>query len=192
MVAINTAPAPTAQKEDFASLVNLLDRLSFAQNQITKLEQTLNSQHLETVRGHMPVYKELQTTLGECEAAIAVIAERNPQWFDDKKTVATPYGEVKRTSSTKLVVADPTVSMTLVKAAGREADFIRKIEQLNLEALENLEDAELAKFGIKRVTTHNYKPGAASVDLGKAVKSAEKSDKAAAKAAKKAAREGGA
>ncbi|MBX3736708.1 MAG: hypothetical protein KF715_08470 [Candidatus Didemnitutus sp.] len=39
---------------------------------------------------------------------------------------------------------------------------------------------------MKRVVTNNYKAAPAGVDLGKAVKAAEKSEKAAAKAAKKA------
>ncbi|MBA4136739.1 MAG: hypothetical protein C0518_05425 [Opitutus sp.] len=189
MVAIinTTAPAPTAQKDDFASLVNLLDRLTHAQNQLDKLQQVLDAQHLETVRGHMPAYKELQTTIGECESAVAVIAARNPQWFDDKKTVATPYGAVKRTSATSLQVADEAVTLTLIKAAGRQTDFIKVTESLSLETLEKLEDEQLAKFGIKRVTEHNFKAAPAGVDLGKAVKAAEKSEKAAAKAAKKSA-----
>jgi len=186
MTTVTTAPAPTALKNDFADLVNLLDRLTFAENQLAKLQQTLDTQHLDTVRGHMPAYKELQTTIGECEAAIAVIAARNPQWFEEKKTVETPFGELKRTTSISLVVADPAVTMTLIKAAKREGDFIKASEELRLEVLGTLDDDALAKFGIKRLTKHNFNAAAAGVDLGKAVKAAEKSDKAAAKAAKKA------
>jgi hypothetical protein len=190
MVAINTtAPAPSAQKDDFASLVNLLERFTHAQNQLARLQQTIDSQYLETVRGHMPVYKELQTTISECQASIAVIAARNPQWFEEKKTVGTPYGDVKRTSATRLQIADEAVTIALIKAAKREEDFVKVTETLSLEALEKLEDEQLRKFGITRVTEHNFKPAPASVDLGKAVKSAEKSDKAAAKAAKKAEKE---
>ena len=180
------APTPSALKEDFTSLVNLLDRLTHAENELAKLQQVLDAQHLDTVRGHMPAYKELQTTIGECEAAIVVIAARNPQWFEEKKTVATPVGEVKRTTSVSLEIADPSVTITLVKAAKREADFIKVTEELRLEVLEALADEQLAKLGIKRVTKHNFKSGPAGIDLGKAVKQAEKSEKAAAKTAKKA------
>ncbi|MBX3736709.1 MAG: hypothetical protein KF715_08475 [Candidatus Didemnitutus sp.] len=130
MVAIinPVAPAPTAQKDDFASLVNLLDRLTHAEVQLAKLQQVLDAQHLETVRGHMPAYKEFQTIIGECQAAISVIAQRNPQWFEEKKTVVTPYGELKQTSSKSLEVADPAITITLIKGAKREADFIKVTE----------------------------------------------------------------
>ena len=179
------APAPTAKPSDFADLVGILDRLSHAANQLARLEQTLNAQHLDTIRGHMPVYKELQATVADCEAALEVIAARNPQWFESKKSVATPVGEVKRTTSNKIEIADPLVTMTLILAAGRAGDFIRTEEALRIEVLETLDDDQLAKFGVKRVTTHNYKIAPASVDLGKAVKAAEKSDSAAAKTVKK-------
>ncbi len=179
------APTPAGKPDDFASLVNLLEALTAAENNLTKLQQTLDSQHLETVRGHLPAYKELQTKVGEFEAAIEVIVTRNPQWFADKQNLATPVGAVKRTSSTKLEVADPTVTITLIKAHKRDADFIRTTEELRLEVLEGLDDEQLAKLGIKRVTTHNFKTAPKVVDLGKAVKAADKTDKAATKTAKK-------
>jgi|GEM_PF-2203627 len=180
------APSPAAKPTDFADLVALLDKLTSATNQLDKLQQTLDAQHLDSVRGHMPAYKEIQQAIGECEAAIQVIAERNPQWFADKKSVGTPVGEVKRTTSISLSIADPEITKTLIKAAGRAADFIRVSEDLRVEVLETLADEELGKLGVKRITEHNYKVAAAGISLGKAVKAAEKSEKAAAKTAKKA------
>lgn len=182
-----TAPLPTARPTDFADLVNLLAALSKNENNLALLQQTIDRQHLGLVEAHMTVYKEIQTLIGECDAAIKVIGERNPQWFDDKKTIATPYGEVKRTTSTSLEIADEEISLNLIRAAGRAGDFIKTTYTLSKEALEALTDDELKKFGIKRVTEHNYKASGASVDLGKSVKAAERSAKAAAKAAKAAA-----
>lgn len=179
-----TAPLPTAKPSDFADMVNLLERLSSISVTTTKLETKLNAENLATVRQYADEYKALQTELGQVESALAVIGERNPQWFDDKKTITTPFGELKRTTSKKLEIADETATIALIRAARRAEDFLVVTTTLNREALENLEDAELRKFGVRRSVTHNYNPAPASVDLGKAVKAAEKSDRAAAKAAK--------
>jgi hypothetical protein len=179
-----TAPLPTAKPSDFADMVNLLERLSTLAVSVSKLEAKLNSENLTTVRQYADEYKALQTELGQVESALAVIAERNPQWFSEKKTITTPFGEVKRTTSTKLEIADETATIALIRSAKREEDFLVVSTALNREALENLEDDELRKFGVRRSVTHNYNPAPASVDLGKAVKAAEKSARAAAKAAK--------
>jgi hypothetical protein len=178
------APTPAARPSDFADLVNLFAALTKSENNLARLQQVLDSQHLETVQGHMEAYKEIQTLIGECEAAIKVIAARNPQWFEDKKSIAMPVGELKRTTSTSIEIADEEITMTLIRNAGRAAEFIKTSHVISKEALELLKDEDLKKFGVKRVVEHNYKCAPASVDLGKAVKAADKSAKAAAKTAK--------
>lgn len=182
-----TSIPPPAPKNDYSDLVNLFDVYTTAENDIRALEAELNASHLGNVRLHIDRYKTLATTLGETKAAIEVIAARNPQWFAERQTLESPFGEVKRTSSTSLVIADEAVTIALIEHAGRGADFLRKETRVNREALEALSDEQLAKYGVARKTEHNYKVAAAKVDLGKAVKAAEKSDKAASKTAKKAA-----
>lgn len=179
------APTPAARPQDFADLVNLLAALTKSQNNLAHLEQVLNRQHLETVNGHMDAYKEIQTLIGECEAAIRVIAQRNPQWFEDKKSVPTPYGTLKRTTSTSLQIPDEEITMTLIRGANLAEKYIKTTHTLSRESLELLDDEELKKFGIKRVTEHNFNPEPAKVNLGKAVKAAEKSAKTAKKTAEK-------
>lgn len=180
------APLPSARPTDFADLVNLLTALTKSENNLALLQQVLDKQHLETVQGHMEAYKEIQTLIGECEAAIKVIAARNPQWFEEKKTVATPFGELKRTTAISLEIPDEEITMTLIRGAGHADKFIKSVHTISKEALEVLDDEELKKFGVKRVTEHNYKAAAATVNLGKAVKAAEKSAKAAKKTVEKA------
>lgn len=184
--AIKTIPVLAALPGDFADLVNLLNALSEAQNQISHLNQNLNTEYLETVKGYSDEYKVLQTDISAAMAAIEVIAARNPQWFEEKKTIATPFGEVKRTTSTSLVIPDEAVTITLIRAARRADDFLVTTTAISKEALEKLSDEELARYGVSRKTEHNYKPEGAKVDLGKSVKAAEKSAAAAAKTAKKA------
>ena len=186
-MSLHHVPALAALPGDFADLVNLLNALSVAENKISHLNQNLNAQHLETLKGYADEYKTLQSDISATRAAIEVIAARNPQWFEEKKTLITPFGEVKRTTSTSLIIPDEAVTITLIRAAKREEDFLVTTTAISKEALEKLEDAELAKYGVSRKTEHNFKPEGASVDLGKSVKAAEKSAKATAKTAKKAA-----
>lgn len=180
------APAPAAQPKDFADMVTLLEKLTETENALGQLTSEMNVDYLAHVRLNSDRYKELQTAIGAVDAALKVIGERNPQWFEEKKTLTTPYGTLKRTTSISLEIADPAVSITLIKAAKREEDFLDVKTTIRKEAMENLTDEELAKFGIKRVTEHNFKPEPATIDLGKAVKAADKSAAAAAKTAKKA------
>ena len=174
------APAPTALKTDFSDLVTLLDGLTETQNDLNALNAQLNTEHLANVRLHADRYKALQARASELTAALEVIAKRNPQWFAEKATLATPYGEVKRTSSTSLVVPDEAVTITLIKAAKREDDFLKTTTTVRLEVMEKLEDADLAKFGIQRKTEYNYNTKAAAVNLGKSVAAASKTVKKAA------------
>lgn len=176
-----STPAPAALKNDYADLVKLLAELTDASNDLSSLESDANREHLAMAKGYLDRYQTLQTRVGEAKAAVEVIAARNPQWFADKKTLATPFGEVKRTTSTSLVIADEAVTITLIKAAGRADDFLKVETSVCLEVLEKLDDAELAKFGARREVEHNFKPEGASVDFGKAVAAAKKDAKAAKK-----------
>jgi len=128
--------------------------------------------------------------VSETEAALEVIARRNPQWFGEKKSIKTPFGGVKFTSSKELVVTDENISVQLVQSlAGKDGaeKYLRTVTVLNKEALAELTDLELAKFGITRKSKENFSAETKVVKLGAAVASAEKSEKAAAKAAKAAA-----
>jgi hypothetical protein len=174
---------------DFESIINLLAVLGEANRQLAALEREIEAGYVALVTPHRERYAKLQATVSETEAALEVISRRNQAWFAESKNVKTPYGVVKFTSSSELVVADEGISVQLVKAlAGKdgEANLLRTVQVLNREALEKLTDGELARFAIVRKTKENFKVGTTVVDLGKAVAAADKSAAAAAKAAKKA------
>lgn len=182
--------APAPRSGDFESTVNLLAVLGEANRQLASLKAQIETGYVGLVNAHRETYAKLQSTVSETEAALEVIARRNPQWFDDKKNVSTPYGAVKFKSSKELIVADENLSVQLVLALAGKADadkFLRTVQVLNKEALNELTDIELAKFGIVRKAKENFSVDTDVVDLGKAVKSIEKSEKNAAKASKKAA-----
>jgi hypothetical protein len=189
----NTAPATfvdAPRTDDFNSVVNLLAVLGEANRKLATLTSVIESGYVALVTPHREDYAALQSTVTETEAALEVIARRNPQWRADKKTITTPFGTIKFTSSTELVAPDESISVQLVLAlGGREGaeKYLRTIQVLNKEALEELPAAELAKFGITRKVKENFSVSTAVVDLGKAVKAADRTEKAAAKTAKKAA-----
>lgn len=188
----NTSAIPATfvdapRTSDFTDVVNLLAVLGEANRQLAGLKAEVESGYLEIVSAHRERYAKLQSTVTETEAALEVIARRNPQWFGDKKTVATPYGGVKFTASKELVVADENISIQLIRALAPDSDLLRTVQVLNKEALEKLSDTELARFAIVRKAKENFKVDTEVVDLGKAVKAADKSAKAAGKTAKKAA-----
>lgn len=177
------APKP----QDFEAIINLLAVLGEANRQLHELQAEIEVAYVALVDARRERYAKLQATVTETEAALEVIARRNPAWFSDKKSIATPYGKVKFTASSEIVAANEEVSIKLIKAFGREKEFLRQIDELDKEALKNLGDTELAQFGLVRKPKENLKVETQVVDLGKAVKAAEKSERAAAKTAKKAA-----
>jgi hypothetical protein len=176
-----SAEAPSA---DFKELIELLSLVSQASNKLGTMEAATNKEVFEMLEAKMPEFTLLQGTLTEAENKIKEICIKNPGWFSVKKTLATPYGSVKSHSSTVLETENEDVSIVLLEREAeinkefKPADFLRQQKKLNLESLERLTDAELARFRIKRVPkeTINVKP--AKLDMGKAVEEAIKAEAA--------------
>lgn len=165
---------------DFANLVRLLAVFSEASARQAALSAQLNLELLDAVDEHREEYAINQAALANSQAAITTLCDRNPEWFAKKKTLSTPYGTVKSTAGSKLVAANPEASIRLIEADKRAVAFIRQKQELDLEALEALPDAELAKYGIARVPTETVSIKPAALDLGKAVKAADEAEKEAA------------
>ena len=178
----SAAPKP----DDFKAVVDLLAVLGEANRKLDAMEREIETLYVGHVTERREAYADLQKTVSETEAALEVIARRNPQWFEEKKNVSTPFGVVKFKASTELVAADEQDAIRRILKARRPRLLRRNIE-LNRELLDELSDKELAGFGITRKPKENCTIETKVVDLGKAVKAAEKSAKAANKAAKQAA-----
>lgn len=188
--AIPVATIAPAKPADFNDVINLLAVLGAANRDLASLEAIVATGYAAIVDEHRGLYAKLQSTVSETEAALEAIARRNPSWFGEKKNVTTPYGVVKFTSSSELVIADENVSVQLINALGDGKRFLRTVQVLDKEALDKLSDTELLRFAIVRKAKENFKVSTEVVDLGKAVKSAEKSEKATTKTARKARTEG--
>lgn len=187
-----TTPAVAAagpQPGDFAATVDLLSTLGAAERELRLLTARIEQGYVALVDAHRVEYARLQAKVAEAEAALETLARRNPQWFEKKKTVGTPYGAVKFVTSTELVAADEDISVQLIMSLGGKAGiekYLRTVQVLNREALAELSDTELARFGLVRKQKQNFSADTEVVDLGKAVKAIEKTEATAAKAAKKA------
>jgi hypothetical protein len=172
--------------EDFSNMVNLLAVYSEASNRLDELQALANGSLLELIDAHKTEYADLQHTLTESETALEVIALRHPEWFaKDKRSIKTPYGTVKFHASSKLEIKNEEVTLLLLDKLAAEnkqfkrADYVREKEELNLEALEKLDEATLKKLRIERVPNDNFSVVAAKVNMGKAVKEAVEREAAA-------------
>lgn len=172
------ATAVAEQSADYKNMVDLLAVHSDASNRLGEMQVELNDEMLSAIDPRREEYAKLQKAVTESETALEVIAVRHPEWFADKKSIKTPYGQVKFTKSTSLKAPNEEASILLVKQRSERdskfesSKFVRTREELNLEAFESMSDEELKEFRIKRVTDQNFSVKPACVDLGKAVKEA--------------------
>lgn len=162
----------------YANLVNLLSVFTEAESRMKELEAKLQDQYLSFVDDVRDEYATLQQQLADTEEAVEELAILNPQWFAKQRSVKTPYGTVSFRRTTKLVIKNEEATIILIEQLPEEeqAKFLRVKKELNLEALEDLDDVELKKLRITRDTSDACKVAAAKLDLGKAVKKAKKED----------------
>lgn len=168
----------------YKDLVDALAILTESTNRLAMLEAEMQEQFIDLMDDRRKEYTILQTAVSHSEQTIRDIATMNPQWFEDVKTVTTPYGAVQSRTTTALEVANEEVTIALLQQLGADAaPFLRVKTELNLEALESLPDTELARIRVARVTTEKITAKPAKVNLGSAAKASAK--KAAAAAAEK-------
>lgn len=170
---MTTTTTPTADPAAYKNLVDLMAIHCEATARMSELENDLQQCWLDLVDARRKDYAELQGILGNTESAIEEAAILNPQWFAKAKSLKTPYGTVAFRKASKLEVKNEEVSLLLLEQLGQDGlPFVRTVKALNLEALEKLDDSELERLRIRRITTETCKITPAKVDLGKAVKAA--------------------
>jgi hypothetical protein len=119
-------------------------------------------------------YTTVVGLLSAAKLALELIARRHPEWFAERKSVVTPCGTIKLTASTRLVVTNDELAIALIQKYYAEISglYLRFSTELNLEALEALTDAELARLKIARISAENFSVVPAKANLGKAIKAA--------------------
>lgn len=168
----NDLSAELAASPEFQNLIKLLAIVSEATARNLELQAEINKEHLTLVDDHKDDYAQNQAAITLAESGIETIVERNPGWFEKKKTLTTPYGVIKVTSGNKLSIPSEGATLRLIHAAGLSAAYIRTTEEVDKEAIEKLSDEQLAEFAIIREKTSSIKITPISVDLGKAPKEA--------------------
>lgn len=158
---------------EYKNLVDLLAVYSECSARLASLKGIADAALLETVDEHRADFAAAQGAMDAAEKAIREIVAAHPEWLDGR-TIATPYGKVRATKTTKLVVANPEATVALIRACSlREPlyhEFIRTVHEPNLETLAGLDDRELNRIGISRVISDSIKVIPAEVDMGKATK----------------------
>lgn len=160
---------------DYKNLVDLLAVHSEASNRMLELQARIQGEYMELIDGAKPEYAKFQAVIGDAEAALKALALAHPDWFPkERKSIKTPYGTVKFTSTTSLEINDEEATILLIEHAGRAKDFLRVKQEVDCEALEKLDDAALKAFRVKRVADESFKVTPATLDMGKAVQDAAK------------------
>jgi len=158
----------------YSDLVAKLAEYSEQCNELAVMEADLQARQMEAILKDSLEYSLLLQSVADQEAQIEAMAIRHPEWFVKPKTLKTPCGEVSFRTSTKLEPANEDLTMALIEQRADKDLYLRTRNFLNIEALETLSDVELAGLKITRVTTDKCTVKPMKVDLGKAVKMAEK------------------
>ena len=192
----NKLPLPTSK--DFEDAVDLLALYSDASNELDALQAGANDELLELLDEKKKEYAKWQEILAKTEAALEALALKHPDWFTpNRRSIKTPYGTMKLHSSTKLEVKNEEVTLLLIEqemnrqevAAATDPSYQRPFDAaklrrthvaLNLEAIEQLDDATLKQFRIVRAKKDNFSVVPAKLDMGKAVSEAVAAEQKAA------------
>ncbi len=187
---------PMPDSAEFRQFLQWLSDYTVTSCELDDLSVSLNLAVNEAVEKCRGTYALLQERAAACEARLEVVARAHPEWFGTKKSIKTPYGTVKLHAGTKLEVKNEEVTVLLIsQEADRQArelndaasdgegapvpkfafdafSLIRIRQELDLEALEKLDDLTLRRLGIRRVTTDHFSVTPAKIDLAKAVREA--------------------
>lgn len=172
--------------EDFKNLVDLMAVYSDAATQLEALKADVNQEYLGIIDEQRDAYAKLQKILTESETALELICLKHPDWFTTRKSVKTPYGTVAFRSGKTLTISNEEASIILIEQhiEARRAEgidisgLLRTRTELNVEALEAMDDDVLARFRIHRTSTTSFSVKPAAIDMGKAVKEAAEQEAA--------------
>jgi Bacteriophage Mu Gam like protein len=176
----NTTKPVDESSAEYKTMVDLLAVYTEAENRLAELQTEANRDFMECIDEHRPEYAQLQTILANTESALELLALKHPEWFGDRQSVKTPYGSVKFRRSSVIEATNAELSLVLIEQEAEKdeafklADYTRTKREINFEAFEKSDDATLAKFRLKRVEKSNFSVEAAKVNMGKAIKDAEK------------------
>ena len=159
---------------DFQEVINLLAVLTEACNRIADIEAASNTGFLEIIDDYKKEFAQCQEARNKAEAALETICRSHPEWFVTAKSIKTPYGKVSFRATEHLEVTNEEATVRLIRAhLPKPLDYLRLVEEPNLESLEALDDSTLEKLMIRREKGESFSATPAKVDFGEAVKKSE-------------------
>lgn len=164
---------------DFKNMVDLLAVYTEVNNRLAALESSSNTEMMDLLDEQRAEYAEAQQAATEAEIALEKIAISQPEWFTVKKSIKTPYGSVKFHASTVIEIPNEEVTLLLLDReaeTNKEFDaskFKKEVVSVKVEALEDLDDAMLARLRCRRVKKENFSVSPAKLDMGKALAATE-------------------
>ena len=166
--------------KDYEEMLHIQSVHSTACNNLEVLQTEANRELIALMSERKEIFAQLSVAIADAEAALEIIARLHPEWFLKKKSLRTPFGEIKFHASTVLEIANADITLALVKsAAEHDAEFslaLVKVETLDREALEKLDDAVLERFRIRRVKKENFSVKPAQAIMGEAISAAEQEE----------------
>jgi hypothetical protein len=159
-------------KTDYAVLQESLTKAEAALELIALRhpEWFAQKQSIGTPYGTVKFHSGTKLEAANEEVSILLIRQKGMRAFDE----AEENGEIVRAAIERgETVALPTTPVF------DDAQFVRVKEELNLEALAGLTDAELGEFRIRRVPNKSFSVKPAKIDMGKAVKESVEQKEAA-------------
>lgn len=159
------------KKDDYQTLSTELERYTELHNRIATIDASFQEAMAQLIAEcFRDDFQELQDELSKTKNKIESLVIKNPGWFEDSKTIKTPFGTVATRSTSKLSVPNEDATMALLELRGRDAAaFLRERKYISLEALEALDDCELEKLKVKRINNESIRITPAKIDLGKSI-----------------------
>lgn len=164
------APPTDAAFQHFTKFLALYNDKSW---ELATIQAQIEGAVLRVVEMHRDRFADLQQGLLWAGEMVEALARENPQWFGAGKTLRTPYGTVKFTAATRVMITtNETAVITAVEQIHDEGQgvpnpFLRRRVELNLEALAGLPEDILRDLGLARVTDDRFSFKPLRVDVGK-------------------------
>jgi len=154
----------------------LLSEFSAASIALESAEANIKAVQLTAADPLLPEYAQLKMRVADIEQTLREICDQHYEALfpnDKKRSHKTPFGEVKYHKSSALELDDVEKVILKIHLFGKAeeeqalkekrmprftvANLLRKIEEPNLEALGNLDNATLSIFGVVREEKDNFK-----------------------------------
>jgi hypothetical protein len=173
-----TQEPPTSA--EYKQMLDLLVIYCQAANQLAEMQARADSALLHAQEAASQDYADCQTAMADTKASLEIIARAHPEWFGERASLKTPFGALQFRSGVKLEIANEEMTIILVEQAAKKDESLalalKTVKTLNLEVLEKLDDAELARYRVKRVETKGFNVKPAKVELGRAVSTQEQAE----------------